>query len=166
MDYITHCASPLGGITLAADEGGLIGLWFDSQRHFGSSLSAERREGQLPVFDQTVRWLEEYFAGRVPDFTPALHPRGTPFQQAVWSILLTIPYGQTRTYGEIALQMGIPRMSAQAVGGAVGRNPISLIIPCHRVLGAGGSLTGYAAGLERKLALLQLEGSYPGTRPG
>ena len=109
----------------------------------------------------TARWLDAYFSGREPDFLPPLHPHGTAFQRAVWDILRSIPYGQTMTYGEIArrlaAQQGHSRMSAQAVGGAVGHNPISLIVPCHRVVGANGSLTGYAGGVERKLRLLQIE---------
>ncbi len=163
MDYTHHYESPLGGITLAADGECLTGLWFDGQEHFAGGLDPRHAEGRLPVFDLAVRWLDAYFSGRVPDFMPPLRLRGTAFRKAVWEILLTIPYGHTATYGEIAekvaIQMGIPRMSARAVGGAVGRNPIGLIVPCHRVVGADGSLTGYAAGVERKRWLLELEGA-------
>lgn len=164
MDCVWHCDSPLGGITLAADGEALTGLWFDGQRHFAEGLPpcAER---PLPVFGETVRWLEDYFAGREPGFTPPLRPRGTPFRLVVWELLRTIPYGQTVSYGEIARRLaerpGFGRTSARAVGGAVGHNPISLIIPCHRVAGADGSLTGYAGGIERKFRLLRLEGALP-----
>ena len=157
MDRLCHLPSPLGGVTLASDGEALVGLWFDSQAHFMAGLSDEYEETPLPVFDEAQRWLELYFSGREPDFTPPLCPRGTVFQRAVWKELLTIPYGRTASYGELARRMGIA--SARAIGGAVGRNPVSLIIPCHRVLGADGRLTGYAGGLERKRALLRLEGA-------
>ena len=111
----------------------------------------------LPIFDETRRWLDLYFAGKKPDFTPLLSPQGTPFQQRVWDILLTIPYGKTMSYGEVTRRIS-PTMSAQAIGGAVGRNPIGIIIPCHRVLGADGSLTGYGGGMVRNRWLLELEG--------
>lgn len=163
MDYVWHYDSPLGGITLASDGSALSGLWFDGQKHFAATLGAEREERELPVFEQTARWLDAYFAGRVPDFTPPLHLIGTPFQKAVWELLLTIPYGETRSYGQLAACLaetrGMPRVSARAVGAAVGHNPVSLIVPCHRVLGADGRLTGYAGGLARKRALLTLEGA-------
>ena len=156
MEYTAHYDSPLGGIMLASDGKALIGLWVNGQRYFGSTLGTrhEERSG-LPIFDETCRWLDIYFSGREPDFLPPLSLRGTPFQQRVWEALLTIPYGQTVTYGELARRLGC--RSAQAVGGAVGRNPISIIVPCHRVVGADGSLTGYAGGLDRKRALLELE---------
>ena len=161
MDYIAHYTSPLGGITLASDGQALTGLWFDGQKYFGASLSGERQERELPVFDRAAEWLDLYFSGRAPEFTPPLAMRTTPFRRAVWELLLTIPYGQTTTYGQLAAQIAQKRggMSAQAVGGAVGHNPISLIIPCHRILGAGGGLTGYAGGLEKKRRLLALEGA-------
>ena len=161
MDYTHHYDSPLGGITLAADGAALTGLWFDGQKHFAASLAAEHEEAALPVFEEAARWLDLYFGGERPDFTPPLSPRGSPFRRAVWELLLTIPYGQTMRYGQIAALLaqrrGLARVSAQAVGGAVGHNPVSLIIPCHRVVGADGSLTGYAGGVERKLRLLTLE---------
>ena len=161
MDYIHHYLSPLGGITIASDGNALTGLWFDGQKYFGSTLSAEYEERPLPVFDQTISWLDLYFSGRDPGFTPPLCLRGTPFRRSVWQILLTIPFGHTMTYWEIAArladQMGLPQMSARAVGGAVGHNPISLIIPCHRVVGSDGSLTGYAGGLDKKMRLLKME---------
>ena len=155
MDYTYHYDSPLGGITLASDGESLTGLWFDGQKYFASTLNAEHSEKPLPVFDEAVKWLDLYFGGMIPDFTPKLSPRGTGFQRKVWDVLLTIPYGQTVSYGEIAAKLGC--RSAQAVGGAVGRNPISLIIPCHRVLGADGGLTGYAGGVDKKRSLLELE---------
>ena len=138
----------------------MTGLWFDGQAHFGETLAAQACEKPLPVFRTAARWLDLYFSGRVPDFTPPLRPRGTAFRRAVWALLLTVPYGATVSYGGLAGQLacGRSRMSAQAVGGAVGHNPIALIIPCHRVIGADGRLTGYAGGLERKQALLRLEG--------
>ena len=161
MDFIHHYRSPLGGIMIASDGNVLTGLWFDGQKYFGSTLSAEYEERPLPVFDQTDSWLDLYFSGRDPGFTPPLCLRGTPFRRAVWEILLTIPFGHTVTYGEIAARladrMGLPQMSARAVGGAVGHNPVSLIIPCHRVIGSDGSLTGYAGGPEKKLRLLEIE---------
>ncbi len=161
MTYIQHYQSPLGGILLAADEEGLTGLWFDGQKYFGDTLPKECDEKYSPVLEQSARWLDIYFGGKAPDFTPPLCLRTTTFRRAVWEILLTIPFGKTMTYGEIAekiaKQKGLPKMSAQAVGGAVGHNSISLIIPCHRVVGANGSLTGYAGGIGKKVQLLKLE---------
>lgn len=161
MQYIHHYASPLGGMLLAADDAGLTGLWFEGQKHFARGLEAAHEERALPLFDEARRWLDQYFSGREPDFTPPLHLLGTAFEREVWAILRAVPYGRTTTYGEIAAQLarqrGLAHMSAQAVGCAVGRNPISVIVPCHRVLGADGSLTGYAGGLERKRRLLALE---------
>ncbi len=161
MDYTWRLASPLGGITLASDGDALCGLWFDGQKYFAGTLSQEHAEKPLPVFDRTVEWLELYFSGKDPSFTPPLQMRGSAFQCAVWNRLLEIPYGQSVTYGELARRIAsdknIPHMSARAVGAAVGRNAISLIIPCHRVVGADGSLTGYAGGLERKQWLLSFE---------
>ena len=163
MNYTWHYVSPLGSITLASDGEALTGLWFDGQRYFGAGLGPEREDRVLPVFTQAEGWLEAYFRGERPDFPPPLRPQGTAFQQAVWETLLTIPRGQTTTYGKLAEDLGARPghfpTSARAVGGAVGHNPISLIIPCHRVVGAGGSLTGYAGGVERKLRLLELEGA-------
>jgi len=165
-EYIAHCESPLGGITLSSDGEALLGLWFDGQKHFADTLAPDHEERELPVFEQTQRWLEVYFSGRDPGFTPPMRMKTTAFRRAVWEILLTIPFGRTMTYGEIAAELarqyGLPRMSAQAVGGAVGHNPISLIVPCHRVVGADGSLTGYGGGLERKRFLLALEGADAG----
>ncbi|SCJ94862.1 Methylated-DNA--protein-cysteine methyltransferase%2C inducible [uncultured Eubacterium sp.] len=161
MDYTYHYKSPLGGVTLSSNGTGLTGLWFDGQKYFGATLPKEYGEKSLPVFEEAVRWLDIYFSGKAPDFTPPLLTKTTPFRKAVWEILLTIPYGKTMTYGEIAgriaKEKGLSRMSAQAVGSAVGHNPISLIIPCHRVVGTKGSLTGYAGGIDKKVQLLTLE---------
>ena len=161
MVSICHYESPLGGVLLAADEIGLTGLWFDGQKSFARGLPADRVERETPALLEAKRWLDIYFSGKEPDFTPPLHPIGSAFRQSVWEILLQIPYGKTTTYGEIARQlsekMGLSRMSAQAVGGAVGHNKIAIIIPCHRVVGANGSLTGYAGGIEKKGKLLELE---------
>lgn len=146
---------------MASNGEALTGLWFDGQKYFGDTLDTQQEVKRLPVFDETVRWLDMYFQGKVPDFTPLLFWQASDFRERVWEILLTIPYGHTMTYGEIAdkiaAETGRSRMSAQAVGGAVGHNPISLIVPCHRVIGANGSLTGYAGGLETKRQLLALE---------
>lgn len=164
MDYIHHYTSPIGQITMASDGRALVGLWFDGQKYFADTLdcSASMAEADLPIFKLTDEWLDIYFSGKAPDFTPPLEMRTTPFRKAVWEIMLTIPFGQTMTYGQIAEQIarrrGLAKMSAQAVGGAVGHNSISLIIPCHRVLGAHGALTGYAGGLDKKHHLLMLEG--------
>ena len=161
MDYVYHYQSPLGGITLTSDGAALVGLWFDKQRFFADSVVQDHEEKSLPVFEQANRWLDLYFSGRAPGFAPPVTLRTTEFRQAVCRIMLTIPYGRTMTYGRIAeivaRQRGVPRMSAQAVGGAVGHNPVSLIIPCHRVIGAGSALVGYGGGLDRKAALLELE---------
>lgn len=161
MQYISHYQSPLGDILLAADEIGLTGLWFEGQKYFALYLDKEHEEKELPVFEQAKRWLDVYFSGKEPDFTVPLHFTGTDFQNEVWEILYSIPYGQTMTYGEIARKLatkrGISRMSAQAVGGAVGHNEISIIVPCHRVVGTNGSLTGYAGGIDKKVKLLTLE---------
>lgn len=160
MQYISYYDSPLGEILLSADDQGLTGLWLEGQR---PDLSNQPHPaGTMPVLDLAKAWLDLYFSGREPDISPPLHLVGTPFQQEVWAILRTIPYAHTTTYGAVARQLaqcrGIPRMSAQAVGSAVGRNPISIIVPCHRVIGTDGNLTGYAGGIDRKIALLTLEG--------
>ena len=163
MQYTWRYASPLGGILLSADDMGLTGLWFEGAKYFALGLDAHHAERQTPILQETARWLDAYFAGQKPDFLPPLHPMGTDFQKDVWELLRQIPYGRTATYGEIAAQLarqrGQAHLSAQAVGGAVGHNRISLLIPCHRVVGANGSLTGYAGGLEKKRRLLELEGA-------
>lgn len=161
MTFIQHYASPLGGILLAANDIGLTGLWFDGQKYYADNLPAGHIERETPILTDAKRWLDVYFTGVEPDFTPPLHIVGSAFRQKVWKLLLQIPYGQTVTYGELARQLaekqGAEHMSAQAVGGAVGHNPISLIIPCHRVVGTHGSLTGYAGGIDKKIMLLELE---------
>ena len=163
MDFVHRYESPLGGMTLASDGEAIVGVWFDGQKYFADTLSENCAEADLPVFDEADRWLDIYFGGRAPDFTPKMRMRTTPFRRRVWNILLAIPYGRTVTYGEVAERLaaetGRGRMSARAVGGAVGHNAISLMIPCHRVIGADGSLTGYAGGLDRKIRLLRMEGA-------
>ena len=162
MLYTSHYASPLAGMTLVSDGTALVGLYFDGQKYAAEGLDATRTQKNLPIFEEARRWLDVYFSGRKPDFMPALAPHGTAFQQSVWEILRTIPYGETTTYGAIARRIEQNtgcRMSAQAVGGAVGRNPISILIPCHRVIGAHGSLTGYAGGIDKKERLLRWEGA-------
>lgn len=161
--------SPLGTITLAAGDDGLKGLWFDAQRYFGGTLDAplvSMEPSANEHLDAARTWLDEYFAGHDPDAGRlVLAPIGSEFRQVVWRLLLEIPAGQTRTYGELADEaarmMGREKGSARAVGGAVGHNPISIIVPCHRVVGADGGLTGYAGGIERKLWLLGHEGALP-----
>ena len=154
--FTVHYDSPLGGMTMASDGQALTALWFDGTRRKPRFADGTSATTVLPIFDETRRWLDLYFAGKNPDFTPQLAPKGTPFQQRVWEILLTIPYGKTMSYGKVARRIS-PTMSAQAIGGAVGRNPIGIIIPCHRVIGADGSLTGYGSGLERKRWMLEME---------
>lgn len=165
MDYIAYYNSPLGSITMASEGTALVGLWFDGQKYFADTLLDPEHEERpdLPIFEQTRRWLDMYFTGKDPGFTPPIVMRTrSDFRRQVWELLLTIPFGHTLTYGAIARRIaatfGLSSMSAQAVGGAVGHNPVSLIIPCHRVVGANGSLTGYAGGVERKERLLQNEG--------
>ncbi len=162
MQYITIYQSPLGEILLAADEIGLTGLWFDGEKFYADSLDPEHEERNVPVFDVVKKWLDIYFSGHEPDFMPPVHMIGSEFRQQVWKILREIPYGETITYGALAKRLarerGLERMSAQAVGGAVGHNEISIIVPCHRVVGSDGSLTGYAGGIDKKERLLILEG--------
>ena len=148
-------------MTLAATGDALVGLWFDGQKFFGSTLAGEQVEQETEVLRQARRWLDAYFSGKRPDSTPQLRMVGSPFRLAVWKLLLEIPWGPTLTYGQLAARMekawSCGKVSARAVGGAVGHNPISLIIPCHRVVGASGSPTGYAGGLDRKACLLRHE---------
>lgn len=144
MVYTTEYASPLGPITLACDGEAIIGLWFNGQRYFGNILPEQTEKKEHPLFADAKRWLDVYFSGREPDFLPPLRYDSTPFRRLICEIMLTIPYGKTMTYGQIAAEaakrLGAEKMSAQAVGGAVGHNPISLMIPCHRVVGTSGSL--------------------------
>ena len=162
MQYICPYHSPLGRITLASNGRQLTGLWFEGQKYFAATLPPNCEEKDLPIFDQTRQWLNCYFCGEEPAFMPALALYASPFRLAVWEALRRIPYGTTVTYGEIARRIafraGSATASARAVGGAVGHNPISILVPCHRVIGSNGNLTGYAGGIERKIALLTLEG--------
>lgn len=164
MQYTSKYISPLGDIILAADHNGLTGLWFKGQKYFALYLDKEHEEGNLPALEIAKKWLDIYFSGEEPDFKVPIHLTGTKFQNEVWELLYEIPYGKTVTYGEIAKRLakkrGISNMSAQAVGGAIGHNSISVIVPCHRVVGANGSLTGYAGGINKKIALLKLEKAY------
>lgn len=164
MFYTAIYSSPIGGLTMASDGKNLVGLWMEGQKYDMATLptNAEPKD-DLPVFDATRKWLDSYFKGEKPDIAELpLAPEGTDFRKEVWHILCEIPYGEVITYGDIAKRMaekaGKKRMSSQAVGGAVGHNPISIIIPCHRVVGSSGSLTGYSGGMERKIKLLTLEG--------
>ncbi len=165
MEYAHYYNSPLGKILLASDGHALTGLWFEGQKYFAAKLDPDHEEKNLPVFARTAEWLALYFDGENPAFMPPLTLKGTPFQKEVWEILLEIPFGQTTTYAEIAAEIARRRrlasMSAQAVGSAVAHNPISLIIPCHRVVGSDGSLTGYAGGIEKKEWLLAMERQAP-----
>lgn len=163
MSYQTTYASPVGLLTLASDGDNLNGLWLENQKHFAENFpEVWVADAHLPVFEATKKWLDDYFSGQQPAITHLpLAPIGSEFRQAVWRLLQEIPYGQVMTYGEIAkkiaAEMGRKTMSSQAVGGAVGHNPISIIIPCHRVIGSDGNLTGYAGGIENKIKLLTLE---------
>ncbi|WP_312043584.1 methylated-DNA--[protein]-cysteine S-methyltransferase [Anaerotignum sp.] len=164
MYYTTTYMSPVGTITMACDEHSLVGLWNEGQKYFGGNIAQQMTEKEdMPIFEVVKKWLERYFAGGKPDISELpLAPIGGEFRQIVWSILCEIPYGQVITYGEIAkkvaLKMKKNHMASQAVGGAVGHNPISIIIPCHRVVGSQGNLTGYAGGIQTKVKLLELEG--------
>ena len=162
MIHTAFYDAPCGRYVMAAEDGALTGLWLTGQKYFPSDLP-EPSGAEPEIFTQTRRWLDAYFAGRQPDVSALpMAPKGSAFAQSVWQLLLEIPYGQTVTYGQLAKrlaeQRGLPHMSAQAVGGAVGHNPISILIPCHRVLGAKNQLTGYAGGLDVKTFLLKLEG--------
>ena len=158
MKYINHYNSPLSKILIAADDVGLSGLWFENQKYYAVNLDENCKEKDLPIFEIAKKWLDIYFSGREPEYMPALHLSliGTDFQIAVWRSLLQIPYGTTMTYGEIAEKV-LNKTYARAVGNAVSRNPISIIIPCHRVVGSNGRLTGYAGGIDKKEYLLNLE---------
>lgn len=162
MIYSTVYNSPIGRLTMASDGENLIGLWIDGQKYFSEDVVKCAAEKSLPIFGSTEKWLDEYFAGEIPDFTPPIaFGEFSDFRKRVWKILLEIPYGKTATYGEIAKRIEAEtnkRVSAQAVGGAVGHNPISIIVPCHRVIGFNGNLTGYAGGLDKKVKLLRIEG--------
>lgn len=165
MYYSTTYSLPVGVVTLASDGDSLAGLWIKGQKYHGASVPAELiQKDDLPIFEETKRWLDSYFAKEKPTISDlSLAPLGSDFRQKVWKILCEIPYGKVVTYGDIAKEMaakqGKEKMSAQAVGGAVGHNPISIIVPCHRVVGSNGSLTGYAGGISTKIKLLELEGA-------
>ena len=162
MQYTAAYQSSVGDVLLAADETGLTGLCFEGEKFYALSLDPEHEERETPIFAITRRWLDIYFSGHEPDFMSPVHMIGSEFRRCVWELLLQIPYGTTVTYGDLARQVarrrGLRRMSAQAVGGAVGHNEISIIVPCHRVVGTNGSLTGYAGGVDKKRRLLELEG--------
>lgn len=164
MVYSCYYNSSIGRLLLASDGESLTGLWLEKQKYYAATLSEEGKENvNLPVFVKVREWLDKYFRKEKPKISDLpLAPQGGEFRQAVWKILCAIPYGQTTTYGEIAQQIaaqtGRKTMSAQAIGGAVGHNPISIIIPCHRVVGSNGSLTGYAGGIDKKIRLLETEG--------
>lgn len=157
--YVMEYPSPLGTLTLACDGESLTGLWFAGQKYFASTLEKDACRKPHPLLLRAAGWLDCYFSGQRPQFTVPLAPRGTAFQQSVWRLLCTIPYGTVTTYGQLAQQLALQghKTSARAVGSAVGRNPVSIFIPCHRVIGASGSLTGYAGGIDKKRALLALE---------
>lgn len=165
MFYSTNYKSPVGDIVLASDENSIIGLWIGEQKYIGKTMPKDITErDDLPILREGIAWLDDYFAGKKPNLSRlSLAPIGGEFKQQVWKILTEIPYGGLTTYGniakEVAKRMGKDRMSAQAVGGAVGHNPISIMVPCHRVVGANGSLTGYAGGIEKKVKLLEHEGA-------
>ncbi len=157
MYYSTDYSSPLGKMLIVSDGEAICGLWFYGQKYFKSTIDESMVEKpDLTIFKKATKWLDDYFNGLNPEIDFKLNPQGSEFRKNVWKILTEIPYGKTVTYGEIASLLS-PTMSAQAVGGAVGHNPISILIPCHRVLGANGKLTGYAGGIERKIKLLELE---------
>lgn len=164
MYYSTTHSSPVGAITLASEGDNLVGLWLEGQKYFGDTMSkAVDEKDDVPIFYEVKKWLDRYFDGQKPAISElSLAPIGGEFRRNVWDILCHIPYGQTLTYGDIAkkmaVKMGKKSMSAQAVGGAVGHNPISIIIPCHRVVGSNGSLTGFAGGIDKKIKLLESEG--------
>lgn len=153
--FIQYYDSPLGKMLLAADEIGLIGVWFENQKYYANGLK-EPIEEETAVLKETKEWLNLYFKGKEPKALPKMHLIGTRFQKKVWQLLLKIPYGKTMTYKDIA-RMISPTMSAQAVGSAIGHNKISVLIPCHRVIGSNNSLTGYAGGIEKKEYLLKFE---------
>ncbi len=164
MQFINSYNSPLGKLIMASDGESLTGLWFCGQKYCELYLDKEHEEKDLHIFDMTKKWLDMYFSGREPDFELPHKFVGSRFQNEVWEILCSIPYGKTVTYGDIAKRIachrGIDSMSAQAVGSAVGRNRISIVVPCHRVIGVDGSMIGYAGGIDRKIELLKIEGVY------
>lgn len=163
MHYISKYNSPFGEITIASDGDCVIGLWFEGQKYFAATLNENCSEKELPIFHNIKMWLDDYFACKNSPMNEQISLKGSPFQQAVWRVLQRIPYGHMMTYGEVAnvvaKELGKRWMSAQAVGNAVGHNPISIVVPCHRVVGSNGKMVGYAGGIERKIGLLKLEQS-------
>jgi len=160
MTYICNINFNIGNITLASDGEYLTGLWFDGQKYYAKTIKEKTIKKDLPIFEDTKKWLNQYFTGQKPTITLKIKPEGSNFRQDVWQILNEIPYGKVITYGQVAKKLEHKykkKVSAQAVGGAVGHNPISIIIPCHRVVGSNGSLTGYAGGIDKKIQLLKLE---------
>ncbi len=160
MTYINYYKSPMGELLLEADETGLTGVWFDKEKYFSVKKITNISVKESDIFKKTKKWLDIYFSGKVPDIKIPLHLKGTEFRKRVWEILLDIPYGKTVSYGMIAKKIAAEtgkKMSAQAVGGAVGSNDIAIIVPCHRVIGADDSLTGYTGGLDKKVKLLEIE---------
>ena len=155
MYYSTDYTSPIGKMLIASDGEAICGAWFYGQKHFPSTDFIVNDD--LAIFNKATGWLDDYFKGKNPQVDFKIKAHGSQFRQKVWKILSEIPYGETMTYGEIASRIS-PTMSPQAVGGAVGHNPISIMVPCHRVLGSNGKLTGYAGGIDRKIALLRMEG--------
>ncbi|NUF27229.1 methylated-DNA-[protein]-cysteine S-methyltransferase [Gilliamella bombicola] len=164
MFYLCNYSSPMGLITLASQQNKLVGAWIEGEKYFGYTINTQTEEKpNLAIFNSTKKWFDDYFSGKKPNLSQLkLAPNGSPFRQLVWEILCNIPYGKVTTYGDIAKQIALKTnqtsMASQAVGGAVGHNPISIIIPCHRVIGANGNLTGYAGGIDKKIQLLQHEG--------
>jgi methylated-DNA-[protein]-cysteine S-methyltransferase len=162
MEYTQNINSPIGTLTVSSDGTNITGLWIEGQTYFAKTLECGALEENLPIFERVREWLDIYFSGKKPDFMPSLMPKGSSFQKSIWNALCDIPYGQTTTYGGIATEYqrtnGGKHTSARAVGSAVGHNPISILIPCHRVVGKNNDLTGYAGGLNRKQVLLKLEG--------
>ncbi len=164
MYYSTVYPSPIGKLTICCDGENIVGLWIEGQRYFKENIQNSVEDSNLPVLTAAKSWLDRYFAGKKPGISELpLHPLGTDFRKSVWKALCEIPYGTVTTYGKIADKVALDtkkdQVSARAVGGAIGHNPISIIIPCHRVVGANGSLTGYAGGIETKLKLLRHEGA-------
>ncbi|HBH94629.1 MAG TPA: 6-O-methylguanine DNA methyltransferase [Ruminococcaceae bacterium] len=164
MHYTSSYKSPAGEILLAADETGVTGVWFKGGKYYARCLDKVNESKETTIIKQLKKWLDIYFSGNEPDFTPPFHLTGTDFQIEVWNILCKIPYGSTTTYSEIARKIaknrGLERMSAQAVGTAVGKNNVNLIVPCHRVISVNNSLSGYAGGIDKKIRLLKLEGAW------
>lgn len=160
MEYVYEYDSPMGRLTLSSDGECLTGLWIENQKYFKSTLDSETEEKQLGVFDDVITYLDRYFKGEKPEINFKLKPKGSAFRQKIWQMLLEIPYGETTSYGKIAKALEAEtgkRVSAQAVGGAIGHNSILILVPCHRVIGSDGSLTGYAGGIDKKQYLLDWE---------